>query len=163
MEANRADKGKIVGEAVLHSPDTPVPVPKNLPVLKELVNHLDAEQIRLAFARGNSQGGYKAPGLIGGLCRTAPSLHDGGIAAGSDLDNEVGVLGALLQGKLPAPASSLKALVDSKLRKKVVAANKSSPDLRQVHGTGEGHALRVDNTTGSQARNNKILFSIDYH
>jgi cytochrome c551/c552 len=148
---------KIVGESVLYSPDTPVPLPKQPTVLKVPTNQLDPKQINLAFARGNSPGGYKVPSIIG-LYWTAPYLHDGGVAVGANLQNDIGVPGTLLNGKLPDPGNSLKALVDKKLRTKVIEANRKSLDLQQVHVTGEGHEFWVDETTGfSQDEQNKLI------
>ncbi|WP_251551432.1 electron transport protein [Neobacillus muris] len=147
---------KIFGESALYSPDTPIPLPKNPTILKVPTDKLDPEQIMLAFARGNSPGGYKVPSLIG-LYWTAPYLHDGGVSVGPDLEKEIGVPGTLLSGKLPNPANSLKALVDGELRKKVVETNKSSKDLQQVHVTGEGHEFWVDETTGFTEQEQNVL------
>jgi hypothetical protein len=86
------------GSASIFTPDTPVPIPPNAKVLQVPTAHLDPEQIKLAFARGDSPGGYKVKGLIG-LLWTAPYLHDGGIAVGRE-SSQLGVTGTLLKGSI---------------------------------------------------------------
>ncbi|MDF2683981.1 MAG: hypothetical protein K0R47_5171 [Brevibacillus sp.] len=137
---------KIWGEATIYSPDTPVPVPPNAKVLKVPTDMLDPEQINLAFAKGNSPGGYKTPSLIG-LYWTAPYLHDGGVMVGPDAKKQLGYPGTLAKGIQPDPANSLRALMDKKLREKVIVANRSA-NLQQVHVQGIGHEFWVDETTG---------------
>jgi hypothetical protein len=136
---------KVFGESVLYSPDTPVPIPKDAKVLKVPTEHLDPEQVKLAFAHGDSSGGYKVPSLIG-LSWTAPYLHDGGVAVGPN--NELGVAGTLLKGIVPDPRNSLRALIDKELRDKVIKANASSQQLQSVHVSGIGHTHWIDETTG---------------
>jgi hypothetical protein len=136
---------KVFGESVLYSPDTPVPIPKDAKVLKVPTEHLDPEQVKLAFAHGDSPGGYKVPSLIG-LSWTAPYLHDGGVAVGPN--NELGVAGTLLKGIVPDPRNSLRALIDKELRNKVIKANASSKPLQSVHVSGIGHTHWIDETTG---------------
>jgi hypothetical protein len=137
---------RIWGEAYLYSPDTPVPIPPGATVLKVPTEGLDPEQIKLGFAKGDSPGGYKTPGLTG-LYWTAPYLHDGGVAVGKDVKNQLGIPGTLSVGILPNPANSLKALVDKKLREKVISANQKAK-LQDVHVQGIGHEYWVDSTTG---------------
>ncbi|MED4584432.1 electron transport protein [Brevibacillus choshinensis] len=137
---------KIWGEPTIYSPDTPVPVPPNAKVLKVPTDMLDPEQINLAFAKGNSSGGYKTPSLIG-LYWTAPYLHDGGVMVGPDAKKQLGYPGTLAKGIQPDPANSLRALMDKKLREKVIVANRSA-NLQQVHVQGIGHEFWVDETTG---------------
>ncbi|MED4784375.1 electron transport protein [Brevibacillus choshinensis] len=137
---------KIWGEPTIYSPDTPVPVPPNAKVLKVPTDMLDPEQINLAFAKGNSSGGYKTPSLIG-LYWTAPYLHDGGVMVGPDAKKQLGYPGTLAMGIQPDPANSLRALIDKKLREKVIVANRSA-NLQQVHVQGIGHEFWVDETTG---------------
>lgn len=146
---------KIWGEAYLYSPDTPVPIPSEATVLKVPTESLDPEQIKLAFAQGNSQGGYKTPSL-NGLYWTAPYLHDGGVAVGKDFKLELGIPGTLSKGILPDPGNSLKALVDKKLREKVIAANRNA-GLQGVHVQGIGHEYWVDSTTGYNGREQDAL------
>lgn len=149
---------KIWGEAVIYSPDTPVPVPKGARVLKVPTQMLDPEQIKLAFAKGDSPGGYKTKGLTG-LYLTAPYLHDGGVAVGPDALRQLGMPGTLEKGILPDAANSLRALVDKQLREKVIAANRSA-NLQQVHVQGIGHEYWVDSSTGFTQEEQDAL--IDY-
>jgi hypothetical protein len=136
----------IFGNASFYTPETPVPLSPNAKVIPIPIKQLDPEQIKLAFAWGDSPGGYKVKGLIG-LGWTAPYLHDGGVAVGPDL-SQVGVAGTLLKGIVPDPANSLRALIDRDLRHKVVAANQSSKQLKKMHVMGIGHEFYVDETTG---------------
>jgi len=136
---------KVFGESLLYSPDTPVPIPKNAKVVKVPTEHLDPEQIKLAFAHDDSEGGYKVPSLIG-LAWSAPYLHDGGVAMGPN--GEPGVSGTLLQGIVPDARNSLRALIDQRLRKTVTEANAKSKRLQTVHVTGRGHEFWIDETTG---------------
>lgn len=146
---------RVWGEAYLYSPDTPVPIPRGVTVLKVPTADLDPEQIKLGFAKGNSSGGYKTPSL-NGLYWTAPYLHDGGIAVGKNLHSELGIPGTLGKGILPDPANSLKAVVDKKLREKVIAANRRA-GLQDVHVLGIGHHYWVDETTGFSANDQEAL------
>lgn len=146
---------KIWGEATIYSPDTPVPVPKGAQILKVPTAHLDPEQIKLGFARGDSKGGYKTVSL-NGLYWTAPYLHDGGVAAGADADKQLGLPGTLMQGIPADPYNSLRALVDRKLREKVIAANRSA-GLEQVHVQGIGHEYWVDSSTGFTKQQQEAL------
>jgi hypothetical protein len=148
---------KVFGEAVLYAPDTPVPIPKNAKVLKVPTDHLDKEQIRLAFAHGNSPGGYKVPSLIG-LYWTAPYLHDGGVAVGRN--GELGMSGTVLKGIVPDPRNSLRALMDRKLREQVVNANISNKQLQDVHVSGEGHRYWIDEASGFTKEEQEAV--IDY-
>lgn len=50
------------------------------------------EQLKLAFAHGDSPGGYKVPSLIR-LYWTAPYLHEGGVAVGKNVNSEIGFSG----------------------------------------------------------------------
>lgn len=137
---------RLFGPTTMFAPDTPVPVPRGAKVLEVPTGHLDPEQMKLAFAWGDSPGGYKVKGLIG-LRWTAPYLHDGGVAVGPDLA-QVGIPGTFMQGVEPDPANSLRALIDKKLRQQVIAANEQSQTLKEVHVAGIGHEHWVDSTTG---------------
>jgi hypothetical protein len=139
--------GKVMGESILYSLDTPVPIPERPKVLKVPTEHLDRKQLTLAFALGDSLGGYKVPSLIG-LYWSAPYLHDGSIAVGKDKDQEIGVSGTILKGIKPDPENSLRALVDKNLRQKVIKANQSSKQLQDMHIQGIGHEYWVDESTG---------------
>lgn len=136
----------LFGKASFFTPDTPVPIPPGAKALNVPTDHLDPEQIKLAYAHGDSPGGYKVKGLIG-LQWTAPYLHDGGAAVGPNM-SQVGIPGTLMKGIAPDPANSLRALVDSRLRRQVIAANQSVKSLQDVHVAGTGHEFWVDETTG---------------
>jgi hypothetical protein len=148
---------KIWGEALIHSPDTPVPIPEGADVLKVPTEGLEPEQIKLAFAKGDSPGGYKTPSLIG-LYWTAPYLHDGGVAVGRDPRTQLGVPGTLAKGIQPDPANSLRALVDRELREKVIAANREA-GLKEVHVQGIGHEYWVDSSKGFDRKEQDALIS----
>jgi hypothetical protein len=134
------------GAASIFTPDTPVPVPPNAKTVQVPTGHLEPEQVKLAYAHGDSPGGYKVKGLIG-LLWTAPYLHDGGVAAGRDA-SQLGMPGTLMRGIAPDPANSLRALIDKDLRQKVIAANRSSKALQDVHVAGIGHEYWVDSSSG---------------
>lgn len=148
---------KIFGESVLFSLDTPVPIPKNPKVEKVPTDHLDPEQIKLAFAHGDSPGGYKVPSLIG-LYWTAPYLHDGGVAVGTN--QQFGLTETVLKGIIPDPKNSLQALIDKGMREKVIQANASSKQLQNVHVSGKGHEFWIDSTTGFSKEDQEAV--IDY-
>lgn len=134
------------GTASIYTPDTPVPVPPNAKTVQVPTGHLDPEQVKLAFAHGDSPGGYKVKGLIG-LLWSAPYLHDGGVAVGGNV-SQLGIPGTLMKGIAPDPANSLRALIDQDLRQKVIAANKNSKELQDVHVAGIGHEFWVDAPRG---------------
>lgn len=139
--------GKIFGSTSVYSLDTPVPVPKGAKVLDVPTQHLDPEQIKMGFAHGNSPGGYKVKGLIG-LYWSAPYLHDGGVAVGPNIKTQLGIPGTLNKGIEPDPVNSLRAMVDRRLRRKVIEANQSSKKLRDVHVQGIGHEFWADEEAG---------------
>jgi hypothetical protein len=85
---------KLFGPAVTWSFDTPVPVPPGSRTENVPTDHLDPEQIKLAWAHGGSPGGYKVQGLMG-LFWTAPYLHDGGVTVGPNPATDLGVSGTL--------------------------------------------------------------------
>jgi hypothetical protein len=143
--ANALEKTEtIFGEAMIQSPNTPVPVPKDARVLQVPTGHLNKNQLLLGFAHGNSPGGYKVPSLIG-LNWTAPYLHDGGVAAGTNIQTELGLSGTVQKNIPVDPRSSLRALLDRQLRQKVIEANQ---ELKSVHVTGQGHEFWVDKQAG---------------
>jgi len=131
----------------IYAPDTPVPIPPDARVLRVPTGHLDPEQFKLAFARGDSPGGYKVKGLIG-LYWSAPYLHDGGVAVGRDERTQLGVAGTLMKGIPVDPANSLRALIDRRLWREVIEANRRSPELRGAHVEGIGHEFWVDDAGG---------------
>lgn len=154
---------KVFAEAVFYAPDTPVPVPKNAEVLKVPTEQLDKQQIRLAFAHGDSKGGYKVPSLIG-LSWSAPYLHDGGVAVGPN--GELGLTGTLRKGIVPDARNSLRALIDRTVRKQVIRANASDRQLRAVHVSGDGHRYWIDPQAGFTKEEQEAvidyLLSLDY-
>lgn len=122
------------------------------------------EQIRLAWAHGGSDGGYKVQSLVG-LRWSAPYLHDGGVAVGADAQAQRGLAGTLYVGLQADPANSLKALIDRPLRARVIAANRQSARARTSHVTGEGHPFWADAEAGfSEAEQQQLvayLLSLD--
>ena len=142
-----------------YPPSAPVPVPPGTAAIMTPTDGLDPAQLRLAWAHGGSPGGYKVPGLRG-LAWTAPYLHDGGVAAGPDPTTQAGLTGTLLRGVAPDPRESLRALVDRRLRQRVIAANQAAPDLRDLHITGAGHAFWADRAAGFTAAEQEAL--LDY-
>lgn len=137
--------GRDFGPPVVYPFDTPVPVPSGSKVLS-VPETADADQVTLAFAHGDSPGGYKVPSLVG-LYWTAPYLHDGGVAAGRDAQTQLGLPGTILGGVAPDPVESLRALVDRDLRGRIVAAN-AAGGLDSAHITGGGHEYWVDAEAG---------------
>jgi hypothetical protein len=142
--------------AVGYAFDQPVPLPAQPRTLELPTANLDPAQVRLAYGWGDSPGGYKVPGLVG-LYWTAPYLHDGSVAMGSDTTKAVGLAGTLLHGVAPDPAASLRALVDRELRARVVAANRGNADLATQHIEGTGHELWVDAGSGFSAADQEAL------
>lgn len=132
-----------------------VPLPPNPPVLPVPTDITPKRALALAFAINNPAGGYKVPSLIG-LAVTAPYLHDGGVAAGPEAlkqdkkryrvanVDQLGMAGTLLNGIQPDPRASLRVLLDRRLRRPMIAANRASPELRQSNVDGSGHNYWVD-------------------
>ena len=156
--------------------NVPVPLPANPPVLSVPTDITPEADQKLAFAIGNSAGGYKVPSLIG-LYVTAPYLHDGGVAAGpealkqdktgfsvSDRD-QLGMAGTLLRSIQPDPSASLRVLIDRRLRKEAIAANRANLDLRNSNVDGSGHNYWVDKrarfTTQEQSDLIQFLLALD--
>ncbi|WP_394356208.1 electron transport protein [Bacillus changyiensis] len=146
---------RIFGESKIYAPNTNVPIPKDAKVLNVPTNHLNQEQIKLAWAKNGSPGGYKVPSLIG-LYWSAPYLHDGGVAVGSSL-KEIGIPGTLSKGKLADPYHSLLAMIDRDLRQQVINSNSASPDLKTVRVTGKGHEFWVDAKNGFSKKEQQAL------
>lgn len=135
--------------------DTPVPLPPS-PRVVTVPMDVDPGQIGLAWALGDSEGGYKIPSLFG-LYWSTPYLHDGGVAVGKDEAAEVGLPGTILRGVQPDPENSLRALLDRDLRGRVVASNLASRDLQRVHVKGIGHEYWVDSQAGFSAADQRAL------
>ncbi|MCU0534175.1 MAG: hypothetical protein MUD14_09805 [Hydrococcus sp. Prado102] len=160
-----------------YPPNVPVPLPADPPVLSVPTEIAPKEDIELAYAKSDPAGGYKVQHLIG-LYLSAPYLHDGGVAAGTeafgqDTDGnftvanreQLGMAGTLMQGILPDPEASLRALLDRHLRESVVAVNQANPDLERANVSGVGHDYWVDAqagfTTQDQTDLIQYLLSID--
>ncbi|HEY9873737.1 MAG TPA: hypothetical protein V6D12_09880 [Candidatus Obscuribacterales bacterium] len=153
-----------------------VPLPPNPPVISVPTDITPQRSQELSLGINNPAGGYKVPSLIG-LAVTAPYLHDGGVAAGSEAlkankkgysigdRHQLGMAGTLLQGNLPDPSASLRVLVDRKLRKATVAANRANPDLQKANVDGSGHAYWVDKKAGFSTQDQtdliQFLLSLD--
>jgi hypothetical protein len=128
--------------------DTPVPVPLNARLLEVPTDHLDMDEVRMAYAQDErGEGGFKVKGLIG-LWWTAPYLHDGSIAVGPDINEHIGIPGTLHAGIRPDPVNSLRALVDRNLRQRVIETTQNSEPLRLTKVTGTGHEHWVDKESG---------------
>lgn len=124
---------------------TTVPIPENPEIVKIKLTSEQKKMLELAWAHGDSTGGYKVPSLYG-LTQSAPYLHDGGVAIGNK--HELGVTNTLHKGVKADPQNSLQALIDSDLRKQVVEANLSTPEVKSAHISGQGHEFWVDESTG---------------
>ncbi|WP_202078266.1 electron transport protein [Caldalkalibacillus salinus] len=143
-------------ESYTYTPDTPIPVPEDAKKIKVPMKDTSEAQARLALAHGDTEGGYKVKGLVG-LYWTPPYLHDGGVAVGEDIYEDLGLPGTLLKGQSPDPKNSLRAIVDRELRAKVIEANQKSQQLEDVHVTGEGHEYWVDTDAGFTADEQEAL------
>lgn len=151
----------IFGESLIHSPETPVPLPRKPKILKVPTAGFAPEQIKLSWAQGDSKGGYKVPSLIGVYWR-APYLHDGGVAVGSSL-KETGIPKTIMKGKQADPYNSLLAMIDRDLRQQVVKSNSESPDLKAVRVTGKGHEFWIDAKSGFSEQEQKALIHYLIH
>ena len=157
-----------------YPPNASVPLPAEPPILPIPTDITPQEDIKLAYAQSDREGGYKVIKLIG-LYLHAPYLHDGGVAASEaalkqnedgyysiDIDrtNEIGMVGTLMQGIKPDPDASLRMLVDRSLREPMVAANRANADLQRANVDGSGHAYWVDKQAGftGQQQNDLINF-----
>lgn len=143
------------GDPLIWSFDTPVPVPPDAKVLQVPTGHLDPEQVALAMG-WVGQGGYKVKDLVA-VRLHAPYLHDGGVAVGPDLQTQVGVANSIMQGIPADPANSLRALIDRKLRARVLAANRRAGILSGSYVRGQGHPFYVDQEAGFSQRDQDAL------
>ncbi|MFC4321154.1 hypothetical protein [Litchfieldia salsa] len=137
-----------------YSEDTPVPLPKDPKTEKLTITEKQQQQLNLAWAHNNTNGGYKTISLYG-LHWSAPYLNDGGVAVGPN--HEMGVTNTLSKNIQPDPTLSLKALIDSSMRKKVIDANQTKDPSSTVRVTGEGHEFWVDQTTGFTDKEQEAL------
>lgn len=160
-----------------YPPNVPVPLPPDPPVLKVPTDITPEEDIQLAYALSDPDGGYKVQNLIG-LYLSAPYLHDGGVGASADSikqdesgrfiitkPDELGMAGTWMRGIAPDAETSLRVLLDRDLRAAVVAANKANPDLQRSNVDGSGHEYWVDEKAGFSIQDQtdliKYLLSVD--
>ncbi len=162
---------RIFAQPKTYPSNVPVPLPPDPPVLSVPTDITPQRSRELAYAINNPAGGYKVPSLIG-LAVTAPYLHDGGVAAGSQAlkqdtngfsvanPDQLGMAGTLLKGIQPDSSASLQLLLDRNLREQMVAANRANPDLQRANVDGSGHAYWVDSKAGftTQDRTDLIQF-----
>ena len=156
---SRLTLNKLLVPPKLYTFNTPVPIPANAEVIKVPTRGISDTPTTLP--KGIlPDGGYKTISLLG-LHFSAPYLHDGGVAVRKNsiqIDpsgkvtvtdpSGLGLPGTLRKGISADSAASLRALVDRKLRSKVVAANKAEPELVRGNLDGTGHNFYVDRTTG---------------
>lgn len=153
---------KIIAPPEIYPFDTPVPLPSDAEPIEVPSDHLDEREVELAFAWGDSGGGYKVMHLVG-LYWSAPYLHDGGVSVGPDAQRDLGIPGTLLKFVAPDPANSLRALVDRQLRAKVVAANEQEPSLDPLNIRGTGHDFWVDDAAGFSRDEQQALIEYLLH
>ena len=172
----QAPFARILGTPRTYPSNVSVPLPPDPPVLEVPTDITPKQAQQLAFAINNPAGGYKVPSLIG-LHVTAPYLHDGGVAASSEAlkrddkgftvanPEQLGMAGTLLNGIKPDPSASLRVLIDRKLRKPTVEANRANPDLQRSNVDGSGHAYWVDTKAGYAVQDQtdliQFLLSLD--
>lgn len=143
----------------MYSLNTPVPIPANAQVVDIPTDGISASPTTLPNGI-LPDGGYKTMSLRG-LYLSAPYLHDGGVAvrAGTFQSGPqgrffvadptgLGLPGTLGQGKPADSASSLRALVDRRLRRRVITANQANPGLKRSNLDGTGHEFFVDEAAG---------------
>jgi hypothetical protein len=138
----------------LYAFDTPLPLPKNPRPISVPVAGFPEDRFN-AWAHGPSRGGYKVPSLLG-LARSAPYLHDGGVAVAAD-PSAVGVRATRGRGVAADPVNSLRALLDRSLRAQVIAANTVDASLGAMNIRGVGHAFWVDGEAGYRAEEQLAL------
>jgi hypothetical protein len=143
----------------MYTLNTPVPVPANAEILDVPTDGISASPTTLPNGL-LPDGGYKTTSLRG-LYFSAPYLHDGGVAVRAGTlkagpqgrffvanPTGLGLPGTLSQGILPDSASSLRALVDRRLRGRVIAVNQASQTLKRMNLDGTGHNFYVDDAAG---------------
>lgn len=145
-----------------------VPIGGKAKILRVPTDHIDPDDLNLSYAQ-DGKGGYKVPSLIG-LHVSAPYLHDGGVAAGSEAitwkenkgyivrkQEQLGLSGTVLKGVSPDPTNSLVVLVDRSMREQAVRNNRKSDRLAKSSVTGEGHSYWVDEEAGFTPDEQKAL------
>ncbi|HEY9726045.1 MAG TPA: hypothetical protein V6D50_06305 [Chroococcales cyanobacterium] len=143
----------------MYSLNTPVPIPANAQVLDVPTDGISASPTTLPNGI-LPDGGYKTMSLRG-LYLSAPYLHDGGVAVRAGTfqagpqgrflvadPTGLGLPGTLGQSIPADSASSLRALIDRRLRRRVIAANQANPGLKRSNLDGTGHEFYVDDATG---------------
>ncbi|MBD2440133.1 di-heme oxidoredictase family protein [Nostoc sp. FACHB-110] len=170
---SRLGLNKLLVEPKLYSYDTTVPVSANATVLDVPTEGISATPTTLPTGI-LPKGGYKTTTLRG-LYFSPPYLHDGGVAVRQGslkvfgdgrfqvIDPKgLGLTGTLSQGLPADSASSLRALLDRRLREQVVSANKKNPALSPQRSNldGTGHEFYVDYQSGfsSQQQTDLINF-----
>jgi hypothetical protein len=135
----------------MYSLNTPVPIPPNASQLNIPTEGISRSPTTLPTGLAPA-GGYKTPSLRG-LYLSAPYLHDSGVAVRkgaieSKDPTGFGLTGTLSLGIPADPSSSLRALLDRRLRRLVVATNQANPDLVLSNLDGLGHSFYVDRQAG---------------
>jgi hypothetical protein len=155
---NRLVFDKLLVPPKLYTLNTPVPIPAGAETIDVPTKGVSDSPTTLPTGI-LPNGGYKTISLLG-VNFSAPYLHDGGVAVRKNSlkiesgkvtvtdPTGLGLPGTLRQGISADSASSLRALVDSRLRSRVVAANKDEPELVRGNLDGTGHKFYVDSTTG---------------
>lgn len=141
------DKEHILVPPTAYPFNAEIPVPPGTRIIDIPMDLVDRDQMNLAWAIDGTEGGYKVKGLLG-LHWTPPFLHDGGVAAGPDLQTQLGLPGTLFLGIPADPYNSLLALLDRDLRDRVLEANRGMPELGKVNVHGTGHEFWVDQGSG---------------
>ncbi|MEX0685353.1 MAG: hypothetical protein WD267_01700 [Balneolales bacterium] len=141
------EKERILVRATGYPFNAEVPVPSATRTIDIPMDLIDQDQLDLSWAINGTDGGYKVKGLRG-LYWTAPYLHDGGVAVGTNPETQLGLPGTLYLGNPADPVNSLRALLDSTLRGRVIEANRRMPGLAEVNVQGIGHEFWVDEERG---------------
>ena len=160
-----------------YAPNVPVPLPPDPMVLSIPTDITSEDDIQLAYAQSDPQGGYKVMKLIGAYLH-APYLHDGGVAASATAlkpeetgwftvadPAQIGMVGTFMRGIRPDSAASLRMLVDRNLREPMVEVNRANPDLQRANVSGQGHDYWVDQQAGYRPQDQtdlvNFLLSLD--
>lgn len=156
---SRLGFNKLLVAPKLYPFNTPVPIPANTKMLD--VPTAGITKSPTTLPKGIlPDGGYKTTSLLR-LYFSAPYLHDSGVAVRKDSlkvnpdgsftvvnTKGLGLPGTLSQGLSADSSKSLRALLDRKLRTKVVAANKTDSGLVANNLDGTGHEFYVDQPAG---------------
>ncbi len=173
---SRLDLNDLLVPPKLYALNTPVPIPADAEVLDIPTRGISRTPTTLPNGLFPN-GGYKTTPLRG-LYLSAPYLHDGGVAVRAGAlqvkpdgsftvvdQSGLGLPGTLVISKPADSASSLRALLDRRLRAQVVAINKAIPALSYDNLDGTGHDFYVDRaagfTSGQQADLINFLLALD--